>query len=99
MKDIDFISNVDDNKPLIIGIIGNDIDQLASTVGDTAINIFKWFSDNQFFCLLRPTLGHCRGSSLTNPMLITAFTISTGESPEASYRGWVPKSGQAPRAV
>ena len=36
---------------------------------------------NCYLAVPRPTLGHCRGGSLTNPMLITAFpTILTGRS-------------------
>ena len=43
-----------------------------------ALNFFF----NCYLAVPRPTLGHSRGDSLTNPMLITVFsTISTRRSP------------------
>ena len=55
---------------------------------------------NWYLAAPRSKLSRCRGSSLANPMLITAFySCSNGRSPGASWRSWVPKPGQAPSAV
>ena len=54
---------------------------------------------NCYLAVPRPTLGHSRGDSLTNPMLITAlFAIWTRRSPGGSQRRWVPKPGSGPRS-
>ena len=51
-----------------------------------------------FNCYLtapQPTFGHSWGESLTDPMLIIAFsTIVTRRLPGASQRGWVAKASQ-----
>ena len=45
----------------------------------------KFILDFCYLAVPRATFGHCRRSSLTNPMLITAFeTYSTQSSPEIS---------------
>ena len=70
----------------------------------TPFIVFHFFNYTFFFiCYLaasRPTLSHCQGDSLTNPMLITEFMIliSTQRSPSL-IRGWVPKPGHEPRGV
>ena len=43
MKDIGFPIYADDNTPYII--LGG-LDQVVSTLEDSAVNILKWFSDN-----------------------------------------------------
>ena len=70
------------------------------------VSIFLWNIINHCFlesvfliCYLaapRPTLGHCQGDSLTNPMLITVFLIliSTWSSPWTSWRDCVLKPGE-----
>ena len=44
MKDIDSVSGADGNTSYIIG---DDINQVVSILDDAAVNLFKWFSDNQ----------------------------------------------------
>ena len=44
MEDIDFPSNADNNTPYIIG---DDINQVVSTLEHAAVNLFKWFSNNE----------------------------------------------------
>ena len=57
----------------------------------TPFIVFHFFNYTFFFiCYLaasRPTLSHCQGDSLTNPMLITELMIliSTQRSPRVSY--------------
>ena len=51
---------------------------------DLSFLSFNFFF-NCYLAVPRPTLGHSRGDSLTNPMSITAFsTISIRRSPKAS---------------
>ena len=61
---------------------------------------FVFFFWNCYLAVPRPTLGHSRGDSLINPMLITAFSSSsTRRSRGTSRRDWVPKPGRAPSGV
>ena len=44
MKGIDFADYTDDNTPYIIG---DRIDQVVSALEDAALNLSKYFSDNE----------------------------------------------------
>ena len=50
-------------------------------------NVHKWIcsrsTQNYYLAALRPTLGHCSGSSLTQTMLITVFTYFNLKVPES----------------
>ena len=62
---------------------------------------------NFHFTAPRPTLGHYQGDSLTNPILITTFSIistdgSLAFQPNGQQKprnSWVPKHGRAPSGV
>ena len=64
------------------------------------VSFFCFFFWNCYLAVPRPTLGHSRGDSLINPMLITAFSSSSTRRSRGTSRGdWVPKPGRAPSGV